>query len=217
MRIEARNASWGSFFKGKTATLEKAFAARLTPPRLEVLTAQHYVNQGGCDMVVYRVTPEGVETGVQAGEAWFKGFALPGATDPSLRFAIFAFPYDARPDAGVRLKARDEAANEAVASFSLKVFPKAFRTRTLTIDPLLYSTLFGSTGSENGNAVAIDSMDNAYIAGFTSGGTGGDLPVTPGAYQLSNAGSGDGFVAKFNPNASGAASRLRCFVEANPL
>ena len=35
------------------------FEARLVPPRLEVLTGQHYVNQGGCDMVVYKVTPPG--------------------------------------------------------------------------------------------------------------------------------------------------------------
>src|SRR5436189_6388949 len=38
VRAEARNASWGSFFRGKTATFEKEFTARLTPPRLEVLT-----------------------------------------------------------------------------------------------------------------------------------------------------------------------------------
>ena len=134
LRVEARNASWGNLFKGKTATLEKSFTARLTPPRLEVLTTQHYVNQGGCDMVVYRVTPPGVESGVQAGEAYFKGFPMPGAADPAVHFAIFAYPYDAAAGTPVRLEARDEAANESVASFSLKVFPKTFRTRTLEID-----------------------------------------------------------------------------------
>ena len=134
LRIEARNASWGNFFKGKTATLEKAFTARLTPPRVEVLTTQHYVNQGGCDMVVYRVTPPGAESGVQAGDAWFKGFPMPGARDPAVRFAIFAFPYDAPAATPVQVKARDEAGNEVVANFNLKVFPRAFRTRTLPID-----------------------------------------------------------------------------------
>ena len=134
VRIQARNASWGNFFKGRTVTLEKAFTARLTPPRLEVLTTQHYVHQGGCDMVVYRVTPAGVESGVQAGEAYFKGFPVPGATDASLRFSIFAYPYDAPAGTVVRVKARDEAANEAMAGLNLKVFPRTFRTRTLPID-----------------------------------------------------------------------------------
>jgi len=134
LRIEARNASWGNFFKGKTATLQKEFTARLTPPRIEVLTTQHYVNQGGCDMVVYRVTPPGVESGVQAGPAWFKGFPMPGATDPALRFAIFAYPYNAPAGTALHLKARDEAANEVVARFNLRVSPRKFRTRTLPID-----------------------------------------------------------------------------------
>jgi hypothetical protein len=134
VRVEALNASWGNFFRGKTASFDKEFTARLTPPRIEVLTTQHYVNQGGCDMVVYRVTPAGAESGVQAADAYFKGFPVPGATDPALRFAIFAYPYDAPAGAPVRLKARDEAGNEVIASFNLKVFPRAFRTRRLEID-----------------------------------------------------------------------------------
>ena len=134
LRVEARNASWGNFFKGKTAVLEKEFTARLTPPRVEVLTSQHYVNQGGCDMVVYRVTPPGAESGVQAGDAWFKGFPMPGARDGAVRFAIFAFPYDAPAATPVHVKARDEAGNEVVANFNLKVFPRQFRTRSLPID-----------------------------------------------------------------------------------
>ncbi len=134
VRVVARNASWGNFFKGRTTTLEHGFTARLTPPRLEVLTTQHYVNQGGCDMIVYRVTPPSAESGVEVGEAYFKGFPLPGATDPAVRFAIFAYPYDARPGTTPRLTAKDEAANEVVASFNVKLFPKTFRTRTLELD-----------------------------------------------------------------------------------
>jgi murein DD-endopeptidase MepM/ murein hydrolase activator NlpD len=134
LRVEALNKSWGNFFRGKRAILEKEFTARLTPPRLEVLTTQHYVNQGGCDMVVYRVTPPGVESGVQADDAWFKGFPMPGTADPAVHFAIFAYPYDARPGRPIHLQARDEAANEVVTNFTVKVFPRAFRSRTLQID-----------------------------------------------------------------------------------
>ena len=134
LRIEARNASWGHFFQGKTATLEKEFTARLTPPRVEVLTTQHYVNQGGCDMVVYRVTPPGAESGVQVGQSWFKGFPMPGARDPAVRFAIFAFPYDAPAATPVHVKARDEAGNEVVSGINVRVFPSKFRTRTLPLD-----------------------------------------------------------------------------------
>jgi murein DD-endopeptidase MepM/ murein hydrolase activator NlpD len=134
VEVWARNTSWGDFMKGKTATLQKDFTARLVPPRIEVLTGQHYVNQGGCDMVVYKVTPATAESGVHVGERAFRGFPLPGAQDPSTRFAIFCLPYDAAAGAPIRVKARDEAQNESTASFWTKVFPRRFRERALPLE-----------------------------------------------------------------------------------
>ena len=134
LKVKARNASWGGFFRGRAASIDQPFSARLVPPRVEVLTTQHYVNQGGCDMVVYRVSPGTIESGVVAGPAFFRGFPLPGASDPRIRFAIFAFPYDAPANTPLRLRARDEAANEVLANFHLQVDRKAFRSRSLPVD-----------------------------------------------------------------------------------
>ena len=134
LRIKARNASWGGFFRGRAASIDQDFTARLTPPRLEVLTTQHYVSQGGCDMVVYRVSESATESGVAAGAAFFRGFPLPGARDPRARFAIFALPYDAPPSTQVRLRARDEAGNEALANFNVRLLRKEFRSRPLPVD-----------------------------------------------------------------------------------
>jgi murein DD-endopeptidase MepM/ murein hydrolase activator NlpD len=134
LKVQARNASWGNFFRGRSASIDQAFNVRLVPPRIEVLTTQHYVNQGGCDMVVYRVSESATESGVAVGSTFFRGFPMPGAADPRLRFAIFAFPYDAPPNTTLRLRARDDAANEVVASFNVKVTRKAFRSRPLPID-----------------------------------------------------------------------------------
>lgn len=78
-------------------------------------------------------------------------------------------------------------------------------TRPLIIDPVLnYSTyLSGSGGSANfgdkGNAIAVDSAGNAYIAGTTGS---MDFPTTPGVYQPTKSGSPSlnlGFVTKLNP------------------
>ena len=49
LHVTAQAAKFG-IFKGRGASLDQDFTARLVPPRLEVLTTQHYVNQGGCDM-----------------------------------------------------------------------------------------------------------------------------------------------------------------------
>ena len=132
LQVRAQAAKFG-FFKGRAASLDQDFTARLTPPRLEVLTTQHYVNQGGCDMIVYKVTPPSAASGVVVGEKFFRGVPLPGAQDPAVRFAIFAYPYDAPPGTQVRLRARDEAGNESLATFWLKIFPKAFRARDLEL------------------------------------------------------------------------------------
>jgi murein DD-endopeptidase MepM/ murein hydrolase activator NlpD len=134
LTVSARNSSWGNFFKGKTATLEKDFTARLVPPRLEVLTTQHYVNQAGCDTVVYRVTPADADSGVAVGDAFFKGFPMPGAREPGVHFAVFCFPFDAPPGTSIRLRARDQAQNESLANFSVRVFPKKFRVRKIELE-----------------------------------------------------------------------------------
>jgi murein DD-endopeptidase MepM/ murein hydrolase activator NlpD len=132
LQVQAQGAKFGPF-KGRKATLEQDFTARLVPPRLEVLTTQHYVNQGGGDMIVYKVTPPSASSGVVVGDRFFRGFPLPGSKDPAVHFAIFAYPYDVPEGTPVRLRGRDEAGNESLSAFWLKIFPKKFRTRELEL------------------------------------------------------------------------------------
>lgn len=68
---------------------------------------------------------------------------------------------------------------------------------------VVYSTYVGGSGSDFGNAIAVDSAGSAYIAGET---TSLDFPTTPGAAQTAY-GSGDSapsaydaFVAKLSPS-----------------
>ena len=63
----------------------------------------------------------------------------------------------------------------------------------------VYSTYLGGTGSDMGQAIALDSSRGAYVAGVTQS---SDFPVTPGAVQATSAGNGDGFVSKLDPNGS---------------
>jgi hypothetical protein len=70
------------------------------------------------------------------------------------------------------------------------------RTRPLIIDPvLIYSTYLGGSGFDQGYAIAVDSLGNAYLTGITAA---ADFPTTAGAFQT-NYGSGDAFVSKLNP------------------
>src|SRR6185369_13237110 len=72
-------------------------------------------------------------------------------------------------------------------------------TRPLIIDPVLtYSTYLGGSGFDQGYAIAVDSLGNAYVTGQTAA---IDFPTTPGAFQT-NYGGGDAFVTKINPSGS---------------
>ena len=58
----------------------------------------------------------------------------------------------------------------------------------------LYSTYFGGSYVDGGNAIALDSQGNGYITGYT---TSSDFPHTGGAFQGSLNGNQNVFVAKW--------------------
>ena len=121
------------FFSGNQTDIQQEFAFDVTAPTLEVLTGQHYINQGGSECVVYRVSADVGVSGVQAGPHFFPGFPVNPA-DPKVRFALFALAYDQPADTVIQVVARDAAGNEAKAGFWQKVFPKKFRSRDISID-----------------------------------------------------------------------------------
>jgi len=61
---------------------------------------------------------------------------------------------------------------------------------------LLLSTFLGGSLLNGGNAIDRDVDGNLYVAGSTNS---PDFPATPGAYDTTLGGLGDGFLSKFNP------------------
>jgi hypothetical protein len=120
------------------ASAAKEVEVRLEPPRVAVLSTHHYVNQGGSEMVVYRVTPPDVASGVRVGDVEYPGYPASGAglaAAPSVHIAFFALLPGQDAGAPIVVFARDEAGNEArSAPFVDRVFPKQFRKSRITLD-----------------------------------------------------------------------------------
>jgi len=85
--------------------------------------------------------------------------------------------------------------------------PAYDHTRPLIIDPAItYATFLGGTGYDQGNAIAVDSSDNVYVAGQTAS---LDFPTVAGGLQTTSAAVGcvdlygnEAFVSKLDPSGS---------------
>jgi murein DD-endopeptidase MepM/ murein hydrolase activator NlpD len=102
------------------------------PPSVAADGAQHYINQGGAELVTFSVQGFWTEAGEKSGSYTFRSFAVPGKAGQ--RFSLFVYPWDLPPDTAPFVYARNPAGNEAVGHFWFKVFPKKFRKRDLPLD-----------------------------------------------------------------------------------
>jgi len=109
---------------------------RLTAPRVAVVSTHHYVNQGGAEMVVYRVSPPDVESGVRVGDVTYPGFpnTAAGLGDPELKVAFFALLYNQSAETPMEIVAQDVAGNQTRSQFEHRVFPKKFRSSRIPLD-----------------------------------------------------------------------------------
>jgi hypothetical protein len=112
---------------------ERVVAVRRQPPRLLLVSTQHYARQGGSGAVVYRVGDTARRSGVRAGTFEATGFRLPGGED-SDRFALYAIPWDVGDANEVRLFAEDDAGNRSELPFLDLFKPMPFRSDTIRID-----------------------------------------------------------------------------------
>jgi len=119
-------------FRGATDTISTDVDVVLRPPSVSADGFQHYINQGGSEMVL--LTPSGSwsEAGVRVGKDTYRSFAVEGSQGQ--RLALFAYPWDMPIDTAPVVYAKNSAGGEATARFWFKIFPKKFRMRDLDID-----------------------------------------------------------------------------------
>ncbi|HEY1205243.1 MAG: M23 family metallopeptidase [Bryobacteraceae bacterium] len=118
-------------FRAATGTVVLDVDVNTQPPQVTADGVQHYINQGGAELVTFTVSGYWTEAGVRVGPYTFRSFPLPGRSGE--RFSIFAFPWDVPADTVPIVYASNPSGAEAKAHFWLKVFPKKFRARDLEL------------------------------------------------------------------------------------
>ena len=131
----ARPVLWG--LRQVESTTTRDVQVRLEPPTVAVLSTFHFINLGGSEFAVFRVTPEDVQAGVRVGDKEYPAFPAAGAGitgDPALRVAFFALLYDQPTDTKMEVFARDVAGNQVVVPLDYRVFPKQYKKSRIEID-----------------------------------------------------------------------------------
>ncbi|MFZ5564942.1 MAG: M23 family metallopeptidase [Thermodesulfobacteriota bacterium] len=132
LRISAHDRAWRNWLKGNSTYLEQTVAVDTKKPDVSVVSGQHYVNQGGAGLVIYRVNEPGTTHGVFVGENFFPGHDGVLA-DKTLSLAFFAVDYRQGKDTPMFVGATDPAGNTTKAGFYYLIKPKAFPKDVLTL------------------------------------------------------------------------------------
>ncbi len=151
--------------RAATSTATRTVEVRLAPPQIAVLSQFHYINHGGSELVVYRVTPPDVESGVRVGDREYRGFPA-SAADPALRVALFALLWDQPLNTPINVFARDTVGNEGSGSFDFRVFAKQFRASTINLDDRFLARVVPPI-LQNSTELKVDDPSNqlaAYLA-----------------------------------------------------
>ncbi|MFN8058735.1 MAG: M23 family metallopeptidase [Vicinamibacterales bacterium] len=150
-------------WRARTSSLSKALTVRLTPPRVSVLSSFHFVNHGGSEMVVYRVTPADAASGVRVGDVRYAGYPASAAgvagADPSLKVAFFALLHDQDLGTPMTVYAQDDAGNAGTAAVEVRVFPKPFRRSRIEIDDAFLSRVVPAIEQGSPNFAFHDASD----------------------------------------------------------
>jgi len=151
LRVAVRD--WS--LRGNETVLELPVAVDRKPPRVSVASGLTYVKRGGAGSVVYSVSEPPVESGVQVGEAFFRGYPVGGN-----HVAIFAVPAEGEPEPRVRVVAVDAAGNRTEASWPAVVQEQAFPKADVNLPATFLDNVV--RGLADAESVAVEDPSEAF-------------------------------------------------------
>jgi murein DD-endopeptidase MepM/ murein hydrolase activator NlpD len=133
LRVSARDGSLWRFFKGNETVVQKNLTIDLTPPTLELIADDRYINFGGVGAIVYKPSPDTVTSGVKLGDYFFSGAKGPVKDQPEHFFALFAHPYNVPASAKAMLVATDKAGNTREMPLAYELKNVSYRKSTIAL------------------------------------------------------------------------------------
>ena len=119
----------GGLGSGGETTKTRKIVADLSPPKITVISAtENRILHAGSGVIIYKVSPDAVESGVRIGDRFFKGHkAAPGAgfSDKDVRISFFSYPHEVDEGETVLVTAVDPIGNQRKlpVSYSLERNP----------------------------------------------------------------------------------------------
>jgi murein DD-endopeptidase MepM/ murein hydrolase activator NlpD len=133
LRINAKDRSLWNFFRGNESVIQKNVIIDITPPTLELIADDRYVNFGGVGLIVYKPSADTVTSGIKIGNYFFSGYKGQIKEQPDSYLAFFAHPYNTAPDERATLIATDKAGNTREMKLVYELKNVKYKKSTLSI------------------------------------------------------------------------------------
>lgn len=117
--------------RGQVSRLTHELPVVLEKPKVTADTEPVYFRHGGTGVVTFTVGGGWNDAGVMIGPKRFRSWPAKG--NPQRRVSVFSFPADADRSIEPTIFARNEAGEEAIATFPYRMKPVKFRERSLEL------------------------------------------------------------------------------------
>jgi murein DD-endopeptidase MepM/ murein hydrolase activator NlpD len=134
LRVTARDRSWWNFFRGNEAVLQKNLAIDITPPTLELVADDRYINFGGVGVIVYKPSNDTITSGVKIGNYFFPGYKGQVKEHPDQYIVFFAHPYNVNEGEKASLVATDRAGNTREIKLVYELKNVKYKKSSIRID-----------------------------------------------------------------------------------
>jgi len=134
LRVTARDRSWWNFFRGNEAVVQKNITIDITPPTLELVADDRYINFGGVGVIVYKPSADTVSSGVKIANYFFPGYKGQIKGHPDHYIVFFAHPYNVTESEKASLVATDKAGNTREMKLGYELKNVKYKKSTIRID-----------------------------------------------------------------------------------